>query len=240
MPKFNISLSVPMAILLAGAIVAGAILYSGSGREAAGVQATKTPTVTPIKIADPSTLFSAQDAVIGNANAKVTIVEFSDFQCPYCRKFFLDTYGQLKKDYIDTGKVRLVFRNYPLASIHDSAESAAIAAQCAKDQGKFWEYHDAIFAQQQKGEASPTAVTKTIEFGVAELKKWASELGLNTAEFNSCLDSQKYADKVAADTAAGAEAGGSGTPRFFINRPLIVGAQPLSQFKTLIDAELKR
>jgi protein-disulfide isomerase len=239
--KLKEFLTAPVAILIGAVIIAGSILYVGSGQTAsiAGAQNTPEPSASPTKIADPSKLFGGEDAVLGNANAKVTIVEFSDFQCPYCRKFFVDTYQQLKKTYIDTGKVKLIFRHFPL-SFHDAAKPAALATACAKDQGKFWEMHDTLFAQQQKQEAGPTVVTKTVTFSVSDIKSWAKDIGLDMPKFNSCFDSNKYGAKIDADSAAGQSFGVEGTPSFFINGKILVGAQPFSEFKSLIDAELKR
>lgn len=230
--KFSFTLSVPVAILLGAVLVTGAILYTGNNnRSASVVDPTEEPIATPIKIADPGTLLGSNDAVLGNADAKVTIVEFSDFQCPFCRTFFNDTYSQLKKEYIDTGKVRFVFRHFPL-SFHPGAKPAAIASLCAKDQGKFWEMHDIIFAEQEKKGQG------TVTFEIADLKTWAKKLSLNTTEFNSCLDSETYAAQVDIDINAGIAAGVEGTPSFFVNGTLLVGAQPFSEFQTAIDAEL--
>lgn len=227
--------NVPLAIFLAAAMVSGSILYVGSDRiPSAAIGDAVAPVVAgdvPQTIDDPSVLFSDEDESIGNENAKVTIVEFSDFQCPFCRSFFTATYAQLKKDYIDTGKVRLVFRHYPLP-FHDAARPSAIAALCAAEQDKFWAYHDVIFAEQEK------KGTGTVAYGVAELKTWAAQIGLNAGQFNSCLDTEKYATRVDADVAAGSQYGVSGTPSFFINGTLLVGAQPYAQFKSLIDAAL--
>jgi len=216
------------------------VLYAGSGGLSASlpaaVQDPQQPDVqpTPVVIKDPSTLFTTEDPSIGNAKAKVTIVEFSDFQCPYCRKFWLDTYGQLKKQYIDSGKVRFISRAFPF-SFHPSARPAAIASLCAQEQGKFWEFRDKMFSEQMKKEADPSAVAVTITFGVADIKAWAASSGLNTQQFNSCLDTEKYGARVDADTAAGSSFGVDGTPSFFINGTQVVGAQPFSEFKKVID-----
>ncbi len=228
--------SVPLAILVAAAMVSGSILYIGGAVSGTAVikdaqQPVAQESAAPVKVADPSTLFGTDDASVGNANAKVTIVEFSDFQCPFCRSFYNDTFLQLKKDYIDTGKVRFIYRYYPLP-FHDMAKPTALAAACANEQGKFWQFHDKAFVEQgKKG-------TGTVAYTLNDLKSWAAQVGVNTAQFNGCLDSAKYQAKVDADTAAGSAAGVNGTPSFFINGQLLVGAQPLSQFKTLIDAAL--
>ncbi len=232
----SLASNIPFAILIAAAMISGSILYTRSGSLPSdaianiggdGAQAVATPTA----IKDPSVLSDKNDASLGKADAKVTIVEFSDFQCPFCRSFFQGAYGQIKKDYIDTGKVRLVFRHFPL-SFHPAARPSALAAECAGDQGKFWQFHDKMFTEQEK------KGTGTVSYGIAELKTWASQIGLDSAKFNSCLDGEKYASKVDTDTAAGSKYGVSGTPSFFINGKLLVGAQPFAKFKELIDSAL--
>ena len=228
--------NVPLAILVAAAMISGSILYTSSGvsrslgtQDAAVAQVQQSTAPTVVK--NPDDLFEKSDASLGNEKAKVTIVEFSDFQCPFCRSFFEGAYAQIKKDYIDTGKVRLIFRHYPLP-FHSAARPSALAAECALEQGKFWQLHDKMFTEEAK------KGTGTVAYGVPELKTWASQIGLNMTQFNSCLDSEKYASKVDADSAAGAKFGVSGTPSFFVNGKLLVGAQPFAQFKALIDAAL--
>lgn len=166
------------------------------------------------------------DPVMGDANAPVTIIEFSDYQCPFCARFWSDTLPQIKKNYIDTGKVKLVYRDLPL-SFHANAQSAAEAAECADDQGKFWEMHDKLFANYNS-------------LSVSSYKQWASELGLNSAQFDECLDSGKYTSEVQKDLQDGSAAGISGTPSFFINGIKVVGAQPYSVFEQIIEAELNK
>lgn len=231
-------MTVPMAVLISGVMISGSILYAGGGQFASGlpllndtIQDEQIAEDEPVKIADPGTLFSNEDPMLGNVNAKVTIVEFSDFQCPFCRRFWTDTYGQLKKDYIDTGKVRLVYRDYPLP-FHAAAKPSALAAACAQEQGKFWEFHDKINEEQAKKGVG------TVEYGIVELKQWATQIGLKASQFNQCLDSKKYEARVDKDTADASAFGVSGTPSFFVNGEMIVGAQPYSAFKTLIDSKL--
>lgn len=232
-------MSVPAAIIVAGLLIAASVLFVGSGGVASlfrgatvGPQATDQP-AAPI---DTSKLEDGEDPVLGTADAKVTVVEFSDFQCPYCRAFYNDTFGLIKKTYIDTGKVRLVFRDFPLTQIHPSARPTALAGACAAEQGKFWEFHDAMFAQQDKKD--PTG--GTVSFGVSDIKSWASGLGLDMAKFDACLDSEKYASEVDRDQADGNALGVNGTPSFFINGALVVGAQPFSVFQQAIDAALAK
>lgn len=166
------------------------------------------------------------DPMKGDVNAPVTIVEFSDFECPFCARFYSQTLGQIESEYIDTGKVKLIFRDFPL-SFHQNAQKAAEAAECADDQGKFWEMHDAIFENQQS-------------LSLSSLKQWAGQIGLDTVEFNSCLDSGKHAEEVQNDFKEGASYGISGTPGFFINGIPLIGAQPFSAFKEIIESELSK
>jgi protein-disulfide isomerase len=177
-----------------------------------------------IKIVDVS---EDDDAVIGEDDAPVTIIEFSDFECPFCSVFWRDTLPLIEENYVDTGKVKIIFRDFPL-DIHDNAQKAAEAAECAREQGgdeMFWEYHDVLFDNQDK-------------LSLIELKNYASQLGLDIGKFNSCLDSGKFENEVLADLQDGIDAGVSGTPSFFVNGKMIEGAQPYSVFKMIIDDEL--
>lgn len=213
-------LILPGAIIVAALMISGTLLYADYKSSPNVVDDTK-----PVKVSVDD------DPVLGNTKAKVTIVEFSDFQCPFCRKFWRESYFKIKQNYIDTGKVKLVFRDFPL-SFHPAAEPSAQAAQCANEQGKFWEYHDKIFEEQDKrGEA-------TIEYGIAELKQWAVGIGLDSSKFNSCLESNRYADEVAKDFEDGSKYGVSGTPTLFINGKRVVGAQPYEAFVAAIESEL--
>ena len=158
----------------------------------------------------------------GPANAPVEIVEFSDFQCPYCLRA-APTVTQVLKTYGD--KIRFVYRHYPLPN-HPNARPAAEAAACAAEQGKFWPYHDRLFGDGNK-------------LGPTDLKRDAAELGLDTAKFDACVDSHKLKATVDADLQAGVDAGVDGTPAFFINGRMISGAQPFDVFKRIIDEELE-
>jgi len=167
------------------------------------------------------------DPVLGDKNAPITMVEFSDFQCPFCGRFRSQTFDQLKKEYIDTGKVKFVYRDFPLHSIHPMAGKAAEAGECADDQEKFWEYHDKIFENQQS-------------LSIDNYKKWAVDLGLDAAKFNNCLDSGKYKDEVEKDLSDATRSGGQGTPYFIIGSTPVSGAQPYENFKAIIEAELAK
>jgi protein-disulfide isomerase len=156
----------------------------------------------------------------GPANAPVTIIEFSDYECPYCKRAE-ETIQQVLRTYGD--KVRLVYRDYPLP-FHANARPASEAAACAEDQGKFWEYHEKLWAAPDLGEAT--------------LKKIAGEVGLEQAKFDKCLSSKQFAAKVDQDVQDASKVGVNGTPAFFINGRMISGAQPFEKFKEIIDEEL--
>lgn len=164
------------------------------------------------------------DATFGSPDAPISIVEFSDFQCPFCSRV-MDTMAQIEKAY---GKlVKVTFRDFPL-EMHKQAQKAAEAAECAGDQGKFWEMHDAMFSNQR-------------DLSIDGLKKLASGVGgVDATKFNECLDSGKNADEVQADMKDGANFGVRGTPAFFVNGRSLSGAQPFENFKTVIDDELSR
>jgi protein-disulfide isomerase len=169
---------------------------------------------------------------LGETTAKVTIVEFSDYQCPFCGRYATQTMPRLLEEYVKTGKVRYVFRNFPLEQLHPSAEKAAEASACAGDQGKFWEAHDRFFKNQQTLDAK-------------QMQGHAAALGLDTATFQQCLDSGKYASVVKADVAEGQKYNVRGTPSFFFGTEtkdsklkavkFLSGAVPFQNFKDVID-----
>ncbi len=192
-------------------------------QQPAAQQPTNNPTAqqpaTPSQ--PPKAVDEAKDHIWGPKTAKVTLIEYADFECPYCAKHF-DTMEQIKKAY--PNDVRIVYRHFPL-SFHPNAEKAAEASECAAAQGKFWEMHDKIFAAKKAGTMSVDA-----------WKQAAKDLGLNTDKFDKCLDSGEMASVVAADQAEGSNAGVGGTPATFINGTLVEGALPFDSFKTQIEA----
>ena len=217
-----------LSIMASALLISGSLVYTnGGGLNVKGTAQIQQDLQGDIK-ADVSI---DDDPSLGNKNAKVTIIEFSDYQCPFCRTFWKESFGQLKKEYIDTGKVRLIYRDYPL-SFHPMAMPTAQATECADEQGKYWEMHDKVFAEQEKlGQG-------TVQFTVQNLKQWASEIGLNAANFNQCLDSGKYKTEVDKDFNDGSAAGVTGTPSFFINGKIAEGAISFTQMKELIEQEL--
>ncbi len=160
----------------------------------------------------------------GPEDAPVTIVEFSDFECPFCSRV-VPTLDKIRENYGE--KVRLVFRNFPLTAIHPHAQKAAEAALCAHEQENFWEMHDTLFREQKA-------------LATEQLKEKAARLGLDGEAFNACLDSGKYAETVASDLQAGQAAGVTGTPAIFINGRFLSGAQPYEEIAAVVDDELSR
>lgn len=216
---------------------------AGAGTGNAQQQAAANPTAAPkqdLKVAD-------DDPSMGPKDAKITIITFEDFQCPFCGAFsglnmevvksmqaqdstWQPALSNLIKDYVNTGKARLVWKDYPF--LGQESNYAAMAARCAQDQDKFWEFHDYLFSNQ-KGENQG-------QFSKDNLKKFAATLGLNTVDFNNCVDTDKYAKKMTDAVAYGQGVGVSGTPATFINGQMVSGAVPYSQFKTIIDTELAK
>jgi protein-disulfide isomerase len=157
----------------------------------------------------------------------LTIVEYSEFLCPFCARAALDTLPQIKEEYIAAGKVKLVFKHFIVHG--QEAVLAAGAAECAGEQNAFWEYHDILFLN-----------TGSVDFSVENLEQFAEELELDSDSFNTCLDSERYMDKLAADVDEARRRGVSGTPTFFVGQTQVVGAKPYSEFKTAIEDELAR
>jgi len=163
------------------------------------------------------------DPVFGPNDAPITIIEFSDYECPYCRKWHLEVWPRLLEAYPD--QIRLVFRDFPLTNIHANATPAAIAANCAYEQDMYWEYNELLFSDQYS-------------FGKPGFQAYADDLGLDMDSFNECLESGRYYDEVMADFDFAANLGVSSTPTFFVNGIPVVGAQPFEVFSKLIDQEL--
>ena len=204
-----------------------ALLRTRQAPQAAQQPARPTPDVVPENLS-----VSIENAAVeGRADAQFTIVEFSDFECPFCGRYSRETFDQLERDFVKTGKVRYAFRHYPLESIHPRALKAGEAAECARQQGKFWELHKRLFADQQK-------------LSDADLRANASAVGLDLGAFDRCLAGPALV-KVRHDLDEGSRAGVLGTPFFFLGvtqkdgrikvLSRLSGAQSYSAFKTAID-----
>jgi|SRR5688572_17613574 len=172
--------------------------------------------------------------VLGRADAPVTIIEFSDYECPFCQRFFATTFPVLKKEYVDTGKVRYVFRDFPLDRIHPQARKAAEAAHCAGEQGKYWQMHEVLFR-------NPRALAEPL------LAEHAQTAGADARKLTECLGSGRYAAQVARGLTDGAALGVKGTPTFVVGKTTsgdvvqgtaIRGAQPLETFRRIIEQTL--
>lgn len=247
MDRSNSFLTTPLAILLSSFVISIAILLHGGVIKIGG-------TTVPTQVAQPAAVPEApaaptsskvsvdDDPVLGDKNAAVTLIEFSDYECPFCKRHFDQVYPEIKKDYIDTGKVKLVFRDYPL-SFHDPmATFEANAANCAKEQGgdsAYFKFHDALFT---KTTSNGNGLTKDQVYQIA------SEVGLNQGNLKTCADEGKYNEEIKKDITDGGAVGVSGTPAFFLGKSdssgtitggLIVGAQPYSVFQAAIDPLLK-
>ena len=249
----------PAVILLGAIIISGSIFYNTQQFITFGAkglvgtaqlnnigQQAPNPLIqqaqTPPPDSGPVAVALDDDPVLGDKNAPVTLVEFSDYECPFCKRYFTETFPEIKKNYIDTGKVKLVYRDYPLPFHDPLATTEAMAANCSREQEGdmvYFKYHDEIFKR-----------TKSNGQGLIkeDLYKIAKDLNLNDSKFRTCLDSEKYKDEVIKDAAAGATFGVSGTPTMFIgksnsdgkiNGVRVVGAQPYAAFKTVIDQQLK-
>ncbi len=189
---------------------------------------TPAPPPTPAPLPQPVPLEDAA-GIKGDPNAPVTIVEYSDYQCPFCQRHFVQVWPQLQP-YIEAGKVKYVFKDFPLTQIHPQAPKAAEAARCAGDQGAYWEMHDKLFTTQQQWSGQANAVDL--------FKSYAQELGLDAAAFAACLDSGKHQAVIEANLMEGVNFGVRGTPGFFINLTPLPGAYPFEAFQALIEAEL--
>jgi protein-disulfide isomerase len=198
-------------------------------------QGARAPAAAPAAAGFRTQTISIGDSPFkGKVDAPITVVEYSDYQCPFCARSYRDVMPKLQEEYIDTGKLRFVMREYPLSSIHKNATNASMAALCADDQGKYWEMHDLLFENQK-------------QLGVDNLKSFASTIGLDTASFNECLDSKKTSGQVQKDMASASKLGMGGTPGFFIGLTdltdpdkvelsvYLKGAKPIDSFRASID-----
>ena len=199
-----------------------------------------------VMIEEPKT--TANAIVYGNANAKLTIYEFSDYECPFCAiaegneelvtQFSAQSPGYVApmpsvyKDYVDAGLVKVVFYNMPLEQLHPQSRIAHLAALCANEQKKWYEFHSTLFEKRSEWINDADKSSK--------YKSYAKDLGLDTAKFDTCLDTKKYNTQIEEELALGTTYGVSGTPAFFIGKNFISGAQEYSTFKAIIDAELAK
>ena len=221
----------PISILIAAVLIAGAVVYSSF---------KKTPQ-TNISQTEPDTEQISgkpqigDDVVLGDPNAAVTFIEFGDYQCPFCGKFYKETEPLIRKNYIETGKVKMIYKDF--AFLGPESIFAAQAAECAKEQGKYWSYHDVLFEEEFKdGQENNGNLNR--EF----FKEIALGLKMNSDEFLKCFDSEKYAAEVENDIKEAKAAMGqqASTPTSFINGEMVRGAQPYDVFSQAIDEALNK
>lgn len=236
-----VALSVVLALLLSAAnFAAGYYTHSLIDQETAAPSNGDSNSIATTSTADVSNAaassqaqpvfdFVDDDPALGPEDAPITIVEFSDFECPYCKRWHEQTFKQLLNMY--EGKIRFVYRDFPLHNIHPRAQIAAEAAECADDQGMYWPMHDILFNDQ-------AAWSKTAPNPVDRFKIYALQLGMDADELLNCIDRGTYTQEVQFDLRAGASYGITGTPAFIINGKLLSGAHPLETFQMVLDREL--
>lgn len=228
--RFVQAYGTPISILLGAAIIGAAIYFQTNSQVISSENSPNPRRPTAGGIVNVS---EDDDPSLGPASAPVTMIEFGDFQCPFCRKFWREALPKIKEKYIDTGKVRYIYRDFPLSN-HPAAKPAAEAAECAKEQNKFWEMHDKIFEEQDKQGLG------TVAFGEGELTKWAVEIGLKLQEFENCLAQNRYSPEVQKDLTDGLSSGVDATPYFFVNGKPVRGALPSDAFEKLIEEALAK
>jgi protein-disulfide isomerase len=222
MERFKPDYLLPLSIFVSGVLISASILYVG-GSPAQG-NGSGGDDIAAVAI-------SKDDVVLGREDAPVEFIEYGDYQCPFCARFFKETEPLIRKNYVETGKVKLTFRN--LAFLGPESVAAAEAAACAKEQGKFWQYHEALYnAESADGEEHNGNLNRNL---FVEL---AGRLGLDGGKFASCIDAKKYSTKIEEDNRTAATAGVRSTPTAFVNGKMVVGALPYAEFEKAIEAAL--
>ncbi|MBI2033693.1 MAG: DsbA family protein [Candidatus Liptonbacteria bacterium] len=224
----------PASILVAAILISGSIVYLVGSRSTGGVSDVgKEDSDQLATIKETSNLkTSDRDVILGDPKAPVTLIEFGDYQCPFCGRFFEQVEIPLRENYIKSGKVKMVFMNFSFLGPESTA--AAEAAECAKDQKQFWAFHDAIYETEIKdGRENNGNLNRDL------FLKLASELKLDNSSFTSCFDSKKYARQVEEDNNNARALGVNSTPTTFVNSQKLIGALPYAQFKAAIDSILK-
>lgn len=225
-------LRVIMALVLS---TAGALLLTGLvGCSTPTPVATSTPTIptpepdaTPDETKEPLIPLD-DDPVLGSPDAPVTMIEYSEYMCPYCQRFVLETLPLIEEEYIDTGQVKLIFRDFPVHG--QPAVMLAMVAECAADQGNFWDMHVLLFERVEEWSQS--------EDPLATFQGYAEQVGIDQHELVNCLELGTPFERIQEDYNIGVQDGVTGTPSFLINGTLVVGAQPLEEFQRIIEDEL--
>ena len=214
-------LFLPVSIVVAAVLIGGAIILSVFYRPAAALTAggaAAAPSAATTSLASLAQL-GPRDAVLGNPNAPVTIIEYGDYQCPFCSRYFSQIEPMIKSQYINTGEAKMVFRDFPF--IGSESVAAANAAQCAEDQGKLWAYHDALYTAKVADENVVANAENDGFFTTAEFVKLAGQVGLNIPSFTSCLSSSKNENYIISEKAAAVAAGIQSTPTTIVNGQMV-------------------
>lgn len=234
----------PISILVAAVLIGGSLVFTamykgGSGSAGNGAGAGNNAPAQQGAAAAPNTnvmQLGQRDAILGSANAPVTLIEYGDYQCPFCGiEFFAKTEPLIVQNYVNTGKVKFVFRDF--AFLGPESTAASNAAQCANDQGKMWAYHDALYAAKVADDTKGGGESDGF-FSTAELLKLGQQVGLDMTKFTSCVQNQTDLSIVNQEKTDGTAQGVNSTPTFYVNGTQILGAQPYAQFKQAIDTAL--
>lgn len=222
----------PGSILIAALLISGSIIYLVNSDEAGRIGA-RTPEeqgAAQIAPGGSEALLNAQerDVILGDPKAPITIIEYGDYQCPFCARFFEETEPLIKEQYVKTGIAKMIYRD--LAFLGPESTASAEAAECAKDQGKFWAYHDALYRVEiEDGREHNGNLNRDLFLALAH------ETGMDVAAFTACVDGKKYASRVKDETRSAGSMGVSATPTVFVNERKIQGAQPMSVFEQIIE-----
>jgi protein-disulfide isomerase len=225
-----------IAALMISSFFAGYTLRANMGSMMqTPLQASQLPTTVPVNV---SSIPLNGAPIKGRLDAPVTLVEYSDFQCPFCQRFFSNTLPQIQSEFVDKGKLKFAYKEFPVEELHPNSPAASLAAKCAYEEGKFWEYHDVLFGNQTRWE------NLGVDDAAKAFKKYAADLRLNSVNFNSCFDSKKDQNKVNSDSQEGISYGVNGTPTFYIGNDKkgyirVEGSQPFSSFKQIIEQKLR-
>lgn len=224
----NSSYLLPASIIVAAILISGSIIYLvGASKTGTGNTGNYTASVS-----DALKKETSNDVILGDPKAPVTVIEYGDYQCPYCGRFFETTEQSIRQTYIASGKVKMVFRDFQFLGAESTL--AGEAAACAKEQGKFWAYHDAIYqAEIKDGKEGNGNLNRSLFLQLAQ------NAGLDVNKFTSCYDSSKYEDAVKKATEDAASLGINSTPTLFVNGQIVKGALPFGQFQTIIEDALK-